>query len=106
MAGDRYPVLLHCLQERRLRARTRAVNLVRHQELAERRALDKAEVAAARLAFLQNLGAEDVGRHQVRGELHPSCLEAEDDAEGFHQPRLAEAGNADDEQMAARQDGR
>ena len=65
-AGDRDMMLLHRLQQRRLGARAGAVDLVGHQQLGEHRARDEAEIALAAGALLQHLGAENVGRHQVR----------------------------------------
>ena len=76
-ARDRDMLLLHGLQQRRLGARTGAVDLVGHQQLGENRTGNEAEAAPAALAFLQHLGAENVGRHQVGSELDPARVEAE-----------------------------
>jgi hypothetical protein len=65
--------------------------------------LDEAEVAAPEFRFLEDLRAEDVGRHQVRRELHPTLLQAEHRAERLDEPRLAQAGHADEQQVAARE---
>ena len=53
--------------------------------------------------LVQHLGADDVGRHQVGGELHALGGEAEHGAERFHQPGLAQAGHADQQRVAAGQ---
>ena len=52
-------------------------------------------------AFLQHLGAEDVGRHQVGRELDAAGVEAEHDAHGLDQLGLGEAGHADQQRVAA-----
>ena len=56
-------------------------------------------------AGLQHLGAEDVGRHQVGGELHPVRDQPEHGAERLDQPGLGEAGRADQQPVAAAEDG-
>ena len=104
-AGDRHMLFLHRLQQRRLGARTGAVDLVGHQQLREHRAGDEAEAALAARGFLQHLGAENVGRHQVGRELHALGVQAERDAHGLHQLGLGEAGHADQQSMAAGQHG-
>ena len=101
VAGDRDVLLLHRLQQRRLGARAGAVDLVGHQQLGEDRAGDEAEAALAAGALLQHLGAEDVGRHQVGGELDAPGVEPEHDAHGLDQLGLGEAGHADQQRMAA-----
>ena len=100
--GDRDALFLHRLQQRRLGARAGSVDLVGHQQLAEHRAGHEAEGAAAG-GFVQHLAADDIGRHQVGGELHPLGREAQDGAQGFHQPALAQAGHAAQQHVAARQ---
>ena len=74
-SGDRDLALLHRLQQRRLGARARAVDLVGHQKLGEDGPLDEAEVAAAVLVLLQHLGAEDVRGHEIGRELDAGGLE-------------------------------
>ena len=105
LAGDGDMVLLHRLQQRRLGARAGAVDLVRHQQLREDRALDEAEMALAVGALVENLGAEDVGRHQVRRELDAPRAEAEHRAHGLDQLGLGEAGHADEQAVAAGEQG-
>ena len=48
---------------------------------------------------------EDVGRHQVGGELHTAGVKPEHGAHGVDQFGLGEAGHADQERMAAGQNG-
>ena len=56
-------------------------------------------------AFLQHFGAENVGRHQVGRELDAARVEPERDAHGLDQLGLGEAGHADQQRMAAGEDG-
>jgi hypothetical protein len=42
---------------------------------------------------------DDIGRHQVRGELDAPGLAAEGSGQDFYQQRLAETGNALDEHV-------
>ena len=104
-AGDRDVLLLHRLQQRRLRARRGAVDFVGHQQLGEDRTGDEAEAALAALAFFQHLGAENVGRHQVGRELDAPRVEPEHGAHRVHKFRLGEARHAEEERMAAGQNG-
>ena len=103
-AGDGDALFLHRLQQRRLGARAGAVDLVGHQQLAEHRAGDEAE-AAPPVGFVQHLGADDVGGHQVGGELHPLGGQAQHGAQRLDQPALAQAGHADQQRVAAGQQG-
>ena len=99
--SDRHVAFLHRLQQRRLGARAGPVDLVRHQQLGEDRPLDEAETAAAVEALLHYLGPENVGGHQVGGELHPQRVEPHDDSQGLDQLGLGEAGNADQQSVSA-----
>ena len=103
LAGDRDMVLLHRLQQRRLRARAGPVDLVGHQQLREDRTLHETEAAPPSARFLQHLGAEDVGRHQIGRELHAPGVEAEHGAERLDELGLGEARHADKQAVAARQ---
>ena len=105
VAGDRDPALLHRLEQGRLGPRAGAVDLVRHQELAEHRTGDEAERPAAGLVLLQHLGPQDVGRHQVRGTLHALVVEPQHDAQRLDQAGLGEAGDADQQDVPAREQG-
>ena len=97
--------LLHRLQERRLGAGAGAVDLVGHQQLAEDRAGDEAEAALAGDALFEHLAADDIGRHQVGGELDAARLEPEHDAHGLDQLGLGEAGQPHEQRMAAGEHG-
>ena len=57
------------------------------------------------MVFLEQLGAGDVARHQVGRELHPRELEVERLGERLDEQRLGEAGHADEDDVAATEDG-
>ena len=103
VAGHGHPPLLHRLQQCRLGARARPVDLVRHQQLAEHGPRDEPEAAPSGLGLLHHLRAENVGRHQVRRELHALLAEPEHHAQGLDQPGLGEARHADQQHVAAGQ---
>ena len=58
-----------------------------------------------RLAFLEHLGAENVGRHQVGRALNALVVEPEDRAQSLDEPGLGEAGDADQQRVPAAQQG-
>ena len=88
-------VLLHRLQQGRLRLRRRAVDLVGQDHVGEDRALQEAELPRARAAvLLDDLRAGDVGRHQVGRELDAAELQRQGlgqraDHQRLRQPRHA-----------------
>ena len=55
--------------------------------------------------FLDDLGAGDVARHEVGGELHPVEAQVERLRDGLDHERLGEAGHADEQRVAAGEDG-
>ncbi len=62
--------------------------------------------AAARLiAFLEDFGAGDVRGHEVRGELDSAEMQGHRIGQGAHQQRLGEAGDADQQRVAAAKNG-
>ncbi len=99
-AGRGDVILLHRFEQRGLRLRRRAVDLVGQDDLREDRPLDEAQAPAA-LALVEDLGAGDVRRHQVGRELDALEVEIEDVGERLDQERLGEAGDAGDQAMAA-----
>ena len=64
------------------------------QDVGEDGALHELEPSPAAIALRQDLGAGDVGRHQIRCELNPLELEMEDLCDRAHQQRLGHAGHA------------
>src|SRR3546814_20074828 len=79
-----------------------AVEFVREQQVGEHRSALELEAAVpGAVVFLEYLGADDVARHQVRGELHAAELQVQRLPERAHQQGLAEPGNALEQAMAA-----
>ena len=74
LPADRDLLLLHHLQQRALHLRRRPVDLVGQQQVGEHRPERDLELAAA---LVVDAGADDVGRHQVRGELDAVELPAD-----------------------------
>jgi hypothetical protein len=100
--GD--PVLLHRLEQRRLGLRRGPVDLVGEHQVGEHRTADEPEGAPpGRVILLEDLGAGDVGGHEIRGELDPVEAEVEGLGEGRDEERLGEAGHADEQAVAARE---
>ena len=101
-ALNRDAVLLHRFEERRLGFRRRAIDFVGQHDVREDRARreDHLTAAGARL-FLDDVGAGDVGRHQVGRELNPVELELEHLRERRNEQRLRQPGHADDQAVAA-----
>ena len=99
LAGDRDLVLLHRLEQARLRLGGRPVDLVGEDEVREDRAGLEAEDALAALLD-EDVRAGDVGRHQVRRELDPVERAVDDVGDRPDEHRLAEAGHALEQDVA------
>ncbi len=97
---DRHLLLLHHLQQRRLDLRRRAVDLVGQHEVREHRAQRHVKCLGRRLPDPR---ADDVGRHEIRGELQADEAAAGHLGQGRHRKRLGQAGRAFDEAVAPRQ---
>ena len=101
-ALDRDPVLLHRLEQRRLRLRRGAVDLVGEDDVREDRPRGEDHLAAAGgRVLLDDVRAGDVGRHQVGRELDAVELQLQDPREGMNQERLRQPRHADDQAVAA-----
>ena len=92
--------LLHRFEQRRLGLGRGAVDLVGQDDLREDRPLHESQTTAA-LLLVENLGAGDVGRHQVGRELDALEIEIEDVGQGLDQQRLGQSGHAGNQAMAA-----
>ena len=66
----------------------------------------KRKLPLAVLVFLQHVGAGDVRGHQVGRELDAFEADVEDPGQRADHQRLGQAGHADQQAMAAREDGR
>ena len=103
-SSDCNAAFLHGLQKRGLGARAGTIDFIRHQQLAEDRAGHETEAAAA-LLLIEDLAADNVGRHQVWGELDALGSEAEDDAECLDQPAFPKPRQAHEQHVAAAEKG-
>jgi hypothetical protein len=103
LLGDGDPMLLHRLQQRALRLRGGAVDLVRQDQVAEDGALLEAEAPLATLLD-DDVGADDVGGHQVGRELDPRKAQVERLGDRAHQHRLAQPGHPLQQGVAAGQE--
>ena len=99
LAVDRDLLLLHRLQQTRLRLRGRTVELVDEHDVREHRPGQELERAALRPP---DAGADDVARKQVDRRLHAREAAADALGERAREPRLADARMVLDEQMTAR----
>ena len=93
--------LLHGLQQRRLRLGGRAIDFVGQQKGGEHRPAHQREFVALEV---EDVGAGDVGGHQVRRELDARELAAEHVRQRARQQRLGDARHAFDQRVLARQD--
>ena len=85
-------------EERGLRARACAVDLVREQHVREDRSLTEDELGGA---LIVDGDADDVARQQIGCKLHASQLAADGARERARERRLADAGHVFDEQVPA-----
>ena len=100
-------MLLHRLQQRGLRLRRRAVDLVREHGVGEDRAAHVLEAALpGRVILLEHLRPRDVARHQVRRELHARERQIECLRNRAHEERLGEARHAHEQRVASAQERR
>src|SRR5207247_7830964 len=89
-------------QQRRLRRRRGAVDLVGEDDVGEERALQELKLALSRRAvLLDDLGARDVGRHQVGGELDAAEVEREALGQRRDHERLRQTGDAFEDAVTA-----
>ncbi len=78
MTRDRHRIFLHRLQQGRLGSGAGAVDFIAHQQLRKDRAGQKAKTAFAFLILFQHFRAQDIGWHQIRGELNAARLQSQD----------------------------
>ena len=105
LARHRHMIFLHGLQQGGLGARAGAVDLVGHEQLREDRTAHETEGAAPALALLHDFRAQNVGRHQIRRELHAAGVKAQHHAQRIHQLGLGQARHAHQQPVAARHEG-
>ena len=100
LAVDRHLPLLHRFEQRALRLRRRAVDLVGEHDRMENRPGMEAERLRP---LVEDRHAEHVGGQQVARELDARVIETERGGQRLRQRRLPDAGNVLDQQMAARE---
>ena len=101
LAGGRHGAFLHGLQKGRLRFGRRSVDLVGEDDVGEQRAFHKLELAR----LVEDLGADDVAGHQVRGELDAVEAETEGLGDGVDEERFGETRNAHKQNVPACKNG-
>ena len=99
---DRDLEFLHRFQQGGLRLGRGAVDLVGEQHLAEDRSLAQDELVGL---AVEDVGAGDVARQQVRRELDALVLAAEDAGERLGERRLGDAGDAFDQDVPGGEQG-
>ena len=100
-AFDRHLPLLHRLEQRRLRLRRGAVDLVREEEVREDRARPELEVA---VALVPDRRARHVRRHEVGRELDAREPHAQNLRERARGERLREAGVVLEQDVSVREE--
>ena len=104
--AGRHVVLLHRLEQRGLGLGRRAVDLVGQHDVGEDRPRHEPEGAlAGGQVLLDDLGAGDVPGHEVGRELHPVEAQLQRLGHGLDHQRLGEARHADEQGVAAGEDG-
>ena len=71
-------MLLHDLQQGGLSLRRGAIDFIHQQQVLENRPLFKKQHTAAVLVLIDDVRAQNVGRHQGRCALHTTGLQSDD----------------------------
>ncbi len=100
LPGHGHPVLLHRFQQCRLRLGRGPVDLVGQQDVGEYGSLLEFELAAPLGRFEHDVRADQVGGHQVGGELDALELQPQRVRQGAHQQRLAQSGHSFEQDVA------
>ncbi len=100
------PMLLHRLEQSALRLGGCSVHLVGQDDVGEDRTFAKLEHLAAALGVVDDRRAQDVRGHEIRRELDAREREREGLGERSHQHRLAQARDALEQRVPARQHAR
>ena len=100
-AHQRDRPLLHGLQQGRLGLGRCAVDLVGQKDVREHRAGLEDPLAVAAVDLLQDVRADNIGRHEIGRELHAGELQGQHVAQRLDHRRLADARNALEQQVPA-----
>ncbi|CDK39230.1 hypothetical protein BN903_4 [Halorubrum sp. AJ67] len=101
LAVDGHLSLLHRLQQRGLRLRRGAIDLVGEDDVREDRSRREREGA---VALVEHVGPGHVGGEEVGGELDPRELQAERGRERARREGLSGPGHVFEEDVAAGED--
>ena len=104
--GNGYLLLLHRLEQRGLRSRRGAVDLVGQDDVREDRTRLEVERLPPCAVLLKDARSDDIGRHQVGGELDARVAQRNHPAERPHQKRLAEPRDPFEQHVSAGQQRR
>ena len=103
--ADRHIPFLHRLQQGGLRFGRGAVDFIGQQDVCEDGAFDKPESAPAMFVFIQHIGAGDVRRHQVGGELDAFEVQVENPGQCADHQRFGQAGHPFQQAVPPSKDG-
>ena len=93
-------MFLHGLEQRRLRAWRRAIDLVGEHDVREHRPAHEPEAAMSGLrVFLEQFRAGDVARHEVRRELDAPELQRHRLRDRANHERLRETGHTHEQRV-------
>ena len=98
-SGD--ALFLHCFKHGRLSFGRGAVDFIGQDQVGENWPFLKHELAPPAWRFHHNVRAHDIGRHQIGRELNAAERNVEHVAKSAHQQRLAQTGNAFEQNVAA-----
>ena len=102
LAGHRHGALLHRFEQGGLRFGRRSVDLVCQHDVRKNRPLHEFELAR----LVEDLGADDVGGHQVGRELDAVEAEAERPRDGVDEEGFGQTRHTDQQHVAASKDRR
>ena len=100
LAVERDLPFVHRFEQRGLRARARAVDLVREEDVREDGAVAEDELARA---LIEDGDAEHIARQEIACELDATEVPSHGPRERAREGGLADAGNVLDQQVAARE---
>jgi hypothetical protein len=94
---DRDLILFHAFQESCLRARRHAIDFIYQEQIREHRPFVKVERS---LSHIQNIRADDIRGHQIRGALHSLELHPQQSRKRFYNQSFCNPWNSFQEGVA------